>query len=83
MKSIKISNKAFSDIIAELMWVSRETLDRDRLLTHDEYLESVRMIFGRMGIPVDYLDAEEAYIKQHEARERRADAKESLARLRG
>ena len=83
VRSIKITNKAFSDIIAELMWVSRKTLDRDRLLAHDEYLEKVRRIFDRMGIPVDYLDAEEAYIKQHEARERRADAKQSLARLRG
>lgn len=63
MRSFKISNRAFRDIIAELMWVSRETLDRDRLLEDDEYLEKVRRIFDRMGVPIDYLDAEEAYIK--------------------
>ncbi len=83
MRTLKINKKVFSDIIAELMWVSRKTLDRDRLLTHDEYLEKARRIFDRMGTPVDYLDAEEAYIKQHEARERRTDAKEALERLRG
>ncbi len=83
MRNLKISNRAFSDIIAELMWVSRETLDQDRLLDHDEYLEKVRRIFDRMGVPVDYLEAEEAYIRRHEERERREEAKETLERLRG
>lgn len=71
LKSIKISNLAFSGIIAELMWISRETLDRDRLLNDDEYLEKVRRIFDRMGFPIDYLEAEKVYIEKHEARERR------------
>ena len=64
MRTLKISNRVFSDVIAELMWISRETLDRDRLLEDDEYLEKIRRIFDRMGIPVDYLEAEQAYIRK-------------------
>lgn len=60
-----MTNKAFSDVIAELMWISRETLDLDRLLVPNEYLEKARRIFDHMGIPVDYLDAEEAYLRSN------------------
>lgn len=70
IRGFKISNTAFRDIIAELMWVSRETLDRDRLLDGDEYLEKARRIFGRMGVPIDYLEAEEAYKKRCADRDR-------------
>ena len=75
MRSLKISNGAFSDIVAELMWISRETLDRDRLLTDEEYLEKARRILDRLGVPCDYLKAEAAYIKKQEERERREQAK--------
>lgn len=51
-KSLKISKGTFTDVIADLMWVSQDTLDRKRLLTKEEYIEYARKIMDRLY--VDY-----------------------------
>ena len=45
-----ISKSDFEDMIACLMWISQDTLDKNRLLTRDELLESLRSILDRLRI---------------------------------
>lgn len=67
---IKVINLATLEaIIAHLMWISRNTLDFDRLLTNDEYLEVGRAILDR--IPIDYNDAEQKYLDKQASLNRR------------
>ena len=62
MKDARVSNAVFRDIIAQLMWISRNTLDLDRLLDDDEYLEAARKILDYLG--KDYVVAEAEYLKR-------------------
>lgn len=67
MKEYKVKPSTFNAIIAHLMWLSRTTLDKDRLLNDAEYLETARLILDRLhecGLAFDYVKAEEVWIKQ-------------------
>lgn len=44
IKKRQISKSEVEDILAILSWVSRDTLDCDRLLTEDELLEPAKKI---------------------------------------
>lgn len=52
-RHLLIVNKGtVKDILALLMWVSQDTLDKDKLMTEDELLETARSIMDRLR--VDY-----------------------------
>ena len=61
---MKIKQTTLEALIARLMWISRETLDLDRLLVDEEYLEAARAILDDLG--ADYNDAERKYKERKE-----------------
>lgn len=63
MKKHTLRENTLRYIITELILISRDTLDKNEILSNNEYLEHARKILDRLaqdGIIIDYNVAEEA-----------------------